>query len=264
MRLGFPLTLCFAASIYLVCLLSPCAGQENHPQRTPGALVMGSSPGPALAFPVVLNEPYTATLRTQEITRTSNGGRILREALNIRARDSSGRIRDEQLPSSPDSTGSFIQNVVNIIDPKSLRAIQWNSSTQTFTSADIPDNLSHQQHPISDCERLGREADPSTAESGTVQNHPKYEYLGTRKTEGLESVGCRVTLIIPKDSSGRWFGTVVTETWNSLELRINLLTTENDSDGTVRITGLSDLRRVEPDPSLFQLPTGYLEPLHRP
>ncbi len=80
--------------------------------------------------------------------------------------------------------------------------------------------------------------------------------------EGLESVGCRVTLIIPKSSSDSWFGTTVTETWNSLELQINMLTTENDSDRTVRITRLSDLRRVEPDPSLFQVPPGYLEPPH--
>jgi hypothetical protein len=50
----------------------------------------------------------------------------------------------------------------------------------------------------------------------------------------------------------------------SPELQINLLNTEHYSDGTERLTKLSDIRRSEPDPVLFHVPEGYTDPRKGP
>jgi hypothetical protein len=52
----------------------------------------------------------------------------------------------------------------------------------------------------------------------------------------------------------------VTEIWASPELEINLLTTERYADGTERLTRLTNIRRDEPDHTLFQVPEGYKNP----
>ncbi len=98
---------------------------QRAAQRTPGALSMGSSLGFAAAFPVVKNEPYTASVVTQDTTIGPDGKQTLHEALNIHMRDSSGRLRDEQLATAPDAMGGFTQARVQTIDPVSMQDIQW-------------------------------------------------------------------------------------------------------------------------------------------
>ena len=89
--------------------------QEAQMSRNPGALAMGSSLGFAAAFPVIKNEPYRANVLTQEIRFKSDGSRIVHEALNnIYMRDSSGRIRDEQIATPPDLNGSSTQGTVRV------------------------------------------------------------------------------------------------------------------------------------------------------
>jgi hypothetical protein len=126
-------------SIVLMCPLlvaADLAAQGSKPQRTPGALGMGSSLGFGAAFPVIQNRPYIATVRVQSVGTTRAGVRVLHEALNIRMRDSAGRIRDEQLASTPDAQGAFTQGTVHILDPISMRDTQWNEDTKTVLASD--------------------------------------------------------------------------------------------------------------------------------
>src|SRR5258708_20880303 len=71
--------------------------QETQLQRTPGALVMGSSLAFAAAFPVVKDEPYTANVLMQDIRSTPDAKRSVHEASNLHMPDSSGRMPAAQL-----------------------------------------------------------------------------------------------------------------------------------------------------------------------
>jgi hypothetical protein len=92
----------------------------------------------------------------------------------------------------------------------------------------------------------------------------RYEDLGRREMYGLDAIGCRITRVVPKRSDTVWSGTSVIEIWNCPELQIDLLTTTKELDGTEQIITISDLREVEPDPALFQAPTGYTDPTKAP
>jgi hypothetical protein len=51
--------------------------------------------------------------------------------------------------------------------------------------------------------------------------------------------------------------TIVSETWHSPELKITLLSVNDDPRTGKRTTEVTDLDRAEPDPSVFQVPEGY-------
>ncbi len=238
------------------------AAQDNLPERTPGALGMGSSITFAAAFPVIRNEPYTANVLTREIRLGPDGKTIVHEALNIHSRDSLGRLRDQTLPSSPDSMGSFTQASVQVVDPIAMQDIQWNADTKTVFTSTIPAAFrSYRQAAVGEC--AARILDSPIDNHSQNQNRTSYENLGERTIEDIHAQGCKITRAIAK-RPGFWSGTTVMEIWSSKELQINLITTEKDSDGTIRLTQLTGIHRGEPDPRLFLAPANYTDPLNQP
>jgi hypothetical protein len=92
------------------------------------------------------------------------------------------------------------------------------------------------------------------------QQRPQFsrESLGTQTIDGVLAVGIRtiVTYRIGAVGNDRPI-TSVSETWTSPELKTVVLSTNSDprnGDSTTRLTNIS---RVEPDPSLFQIPSDY-------
>ena len=220
-------------------------------QRTPGALAMGSSLGFTAAFPVVKNEPYTANVVTQHMDIGPSGERALHEALNIHVCDSAGRLRDEQLATPADAIGSFTQTQMHIVDPVSMQDIQWFPETKTFIMTAIPaSSAANGARRIVDCAVLAKN-------KNTNRGEEEYQSLGDSTIEGIRVQGCRIT----RSSQGRpglnQPETSITEFWASPELQIDLLTEEHLSNGTVRLTKLSNVIRGEPDPALFRIPEGY-------
>lgn len=250
-------------TILIACSLLPLAGeaQEAQPERTPGALVMGSSLTFAAAFPVVKGEPYTANVLTQHTQSTPDGKKTIHEAFNIRMRDSAGRIRDEQPASPPDPQGGFIQAGVHVLDPVAMQDLQWTDDSKTVFVAAIPASFSnYRQSPILDCASRIAAAREAGSTSNPGQSPEVYEDLGERGIEGIRVTGCRITRTFPIKPGSSEPDSVVIEVWASPELQINLLMTEHYSDGTERLTKLSSIHRVEPDPALFHVPEGYTEP----
>jgi hypothetical protein len=90
---------------------------------------------------------------------------------------------------------------------------------------------------------------------------PSYtvESLGTRTILGIETMGVRASRpIAGNETRIPGVGTVTMERWYSPELAVTLIFTERDS----RIPGenrweITDIQRVEPPSTLFQVPTGY-------
>ncbi|HEV7676750.1 MAG TPA: hypothetical protein VGQ12_19635, partial [Candidatus Angelobacter sp.] len=93
----------------------------------------------------------------------------------------------------------------------------------------------------------------------------KHEELGTQTIEGLAAQGKRETVTIPAGQIGNERPIeIVTETWFSPELHTMVLRKHSDprqGESTYRLT---DIKRNEPDASLFQPPAGTkvsVEPL---
>jgi hypothetical protein len=85
----------------------------------------------------------------------------------------------------------------------------------------------------------------------------KHEDLGTQTIEGVSAQGKRETVTIPAGQIGNERPIeIVTETWFSPELHTMVLRKHSDprmGESTYRLT---DIKRNEPDASLFQPPAG--------
>jgi hypothetical protein len=86
----------------------------------------------------------------------------------------------------------------------------------------------------------------------------KTESLGTQVIEGVSCEGHRMTRTIPAGAIGneRPLETI-TETWISPELHALVLKKNSDPRFGETIYKLTDIRRAEPDASLFQVPSSY-------
>jgi hypothetical protein len=82
--------------------------------------------------------------------------------------------------------------------------------------------------------------------------------LGIHDIEGLPAHGVRQTQTIEAETSGNGREMVITdEYWHSDDLRVNLMIKHSDPrTGTVTMT-VTQIKRTEPDPGLFQIPPGY-------
>lgn len=99
---------------------------------------------------------------------------------------------------------------------------------------------------------------PMVMRFGEEGKDEKTESLGKRTIDGIETVGTRKTWTIPAGAIGNDRALVTTEeTWYSPKLKLVLLSIRNDPRFGETTYSLENVSRAEPDPSLFQIPTGY-------
>jgi hypothetical protein len=85
------------------------------------------------------------------------------------------------------------------------------------------------------------------------------ESLGTDVMDGLSVVGTRETTTINAGVVGNSQPLVTTkEFWYSADLGINLAVTRKDPREGTQVIHVIDLSRSEPDPTMFQVPAGYV------
>jgi hypothetical protein len=95
--------------------------------------------------------------------------------------------------------------------------------------------------------------------SGKPRPDISVEDLGYREIEGISARGVRLTNL-GTESDGEWNGKPVriTETWASDDLAATILEIRtNPRKQAVDITTLTNIKREEPDHSLFEIPPGY-------
>jgi hypothetical protein len=86
----------------------------------------------------------------------------------------------------------------------------------------------------------------------------KTEALGKQNIEGVEAEGTRTTFTIPAGEIGNEQPiNIVTESWYSPELQVMMMRKHIDPRQGEMIYRLTNLRRAEPDPSLFSVPADY-------
>ncbi len=85
----------------------------------------------------------------------------------------------------------------------------------------------------------------------------KTEDLGTQSIEGVSANGKRTTVTIPAGQIGNDQPiNIVTETWYSPELQLTVMSKRNDPRVGETEFKMTNIQRVEPDPTLFQTPPG--------
>lgn len=178
---------------------------------------------------ITTGRPFQARYEQICRMRTPNGEVLQEMIVGAVFRDNDGRLRKElRLPDAPGEgiTLAFLADPLNesiyILDPQS----------RTFVRERFPTTLSDTDHPS---------LVPANKDFSVVDD----EHLGVQELEGLLCHGHR----------GRLNDAVV-EFWYSDELIEIVLEkrTGRDEDTTLR---LFEIRRVEPDGELFNIPPGY-------
>lgn len=217
---------------------------------------------------VVTAAPYTATAVTETTQVLADGNRIVNKKSAFVARDSQGRTRREETlarigPLSVDSPKLiFISDPVahTVVTLEPGRQAAMLLKTQSLGSGSNPGSL-----PIVTTRRLegpGKIVISESIHSGSSneknQKSAKLEDLGTQTIEGILADGKRETVTIPAGQIGNDRPIdIVSESWYSAELHTVVLRKHSDPRSGESVYRLTDIKRGEPDASLFQVPSGY-------
>lgn len=191
-------------------------------------------------LPAVPGLPFSAKVLLETVSHLQDGTLITHTTYNLDARDSSGRTRNE------------MRNWISTdgAEPRLTRVELYDPATRTRTGL----------YPLS---KIARQwILPATQIAAPLTPGPKPEVtreeIGADTMEGLPVKGQRITQTYATGVLGNDRPlSIVTETWYSPELRINLLTKKSDpryGEQTVRVT---ELDRQEPDAALFVVGAEY-------
>jgi TonB family protein len=233
--------------VFLFVVAFPVAISSQSPQSS-DAVPLGVTGEGRVAesmsgehIPAVSGLPFSAKVVLETVSHLQDGTLITHTTYNLDARDSSGRTRNE-MRNWISSDGA---------EPRLTRVELYDPATRTRTDL----------YPLS---KLARQwiLGAATQTAAPVTPGPKPEVtreeIGTDTMEGLPVKGLRVTQTYATGALGNDRPlSVVTETWYSPELHINLLTKKSDpryGEQTVRVT---ELDRQEPDAALFAIGAEY-------
>jgi|SRR5215831_4326823 len=237
-------------------------------ERMPEGKIEFFSAEMAGAGEVVTAAPYTATATTESTQVLGDGNRIVNKTSSFVARDSQGRTRRETDLHRIGTMQVDSPKTVFINDPtthtqyiftpgggeatKIIRSEgNWKEEPQIIDLRGARER-SMKEKVIVNVQRA-REGQPSKESAEQV----KHEDLGTQTIEGVSAQGKRETVTIPAGEIGNERPIeIVTETWFSPDLHTMVLRKHSDprlGDSTYRLT---DIKRNEPDASLFQPPAG--------
>jgi hypothetical protein len=244
----------------------------------------------------VKNAPYSASAVTELEQTLGDGNRIRQKTTSQLARDREGRTRRELALSvvGPLAVGAetprmvFLQDPVAgtsyTLDPERKVARKMPSPTVHVLGSPAADGADSKGKRIQRIERIddshfelpvpgpGPEmALGPPAPVPLVLPHPigaigvtrrlppaKTEDLGSQVMEGVRVQGTRSTVTIPAGEVGneRPLSTV-SERWFSPELGVVVMSRHSDPRLGTTTYRLTDLRRGDPEPALFQVPAGY-------
>jgi hypothetical protein len=229
-------------AMFLVLANSVNAQSRQEPQRPPdgGTREVLIS----ILIPSLPNAPFTAAVNTESVRQLADGSTITLKNHRAIARDGLGRIFQERRLLVPDD-GKHDSPVtqIEISDPV---------SRELYIC--VPREMVCQVELFSAPEPI---ASPVSAAGRTAAGSPERQILGKQTIGGLETIGARETMIIPADAIGndrpllaRW------EFWYSPKLGVNLVSKRQDPRFGTQNFEVADITLGEPDPKLFELPSG--------
>jgi len=223
---------------------------------------------------VVTGQPYSADGVTKITQALADGTRIEREVRSKFYRDSAGRVRREQnilgLDSLLGAMSSEPQTAITITDPVagtvySLDPVR-REARRMLISGDGYYRLTVVPPPSAAPKGTGEASTSSPSIITLAPSTPlapraplpavKPESLGTRQIEGLPATGERTTSTIPAGRIGNDRPIeIFDERWVSSDLKVVLLLRHRDPQtGEVEFR-LTNIKRTEPSPNLFKVPS---------
>ena len=198
----------------------------------------------------VRGEPFSLVETTTHVRVGPDGTERKSEGEERVFRDEDGRFR---MDSGRIKDGAFEVRRVVIFDPVALTSIAYMPPAKTA-------RLTHvRPRTPPTAESKAKLAEQAARSEAWRREHPESggeEALGTQVIAGEPAEGMRVTTVFPAQD-GRAAMQMVTETWMSPDLQIPLLTKTDDTRSGKTTRVVTEVRRREPDPKLFQLPAGY-------
>ena len=235
------------------------AGQALLAQSsTPGVSgSVGVGIGVVVRGPVgTASAPYSATRTTTRVQKLANGTTITHVTMVKEARDSSGRTyresRQEPAMGLEEGSNNFVS--VTVYDPVNRISIFWHSNTKEAIVTPFPEPREIKRlDPIP-----GQAGMESTPMQRLEQIKPQIEDLGMKTINGVEAKGTRTTRVIPAGREGNDQPiTVTSERWTAPDLKLIVMSVNEDPRSGTSTMELTDIERSEPDPALFQVPEGY-------
>jgi len=249
------------AIIALTPFLAMAAFAQDSVQVTAGSGIFSGSAHfrAASAFQpqVVTGAPYSAEETSSRVQTLADGTHITHESSSRKLfRDSAGRTRTERSlwGAVARKQKSDVPVIVEITDP--VEHVNY--------TLDTVNKVAHKQA-IPERDRAAKRIAPRPAAAAKPSQPPDndapqftHEKLESQTMEGLLVEGTRDATVYPAGSEGndRPFS-VVNERWWSPELKLLVLSTNNDPRSGESTTKLININRSEPDPSLFLPPADY-------
>jgi hypothetical protein len=247
----------FAPAIPFVLLTSTCFAQI-----VTGSMSSYAGPG------WQTNNPVSMVFEHKQSQTLADGTHIVTVTHEYFYRDSLGRTRNEfETPVQWTTDGTAI-HTVNVNDVVARTFTSWRTG--------VPGETLHQFNRVDETPRPSVQAGLPATESGdriqltakvlpappVARLRPKRttEQIGTQDLQGIPCEATRTTEVYPVDLMGNDRPiTTVTERCLSREFgRVLRDSTEDPRSGT-RTTTLQSVSRGEPDPSLFQPPSDYMD-----
>ncbi len=234
----------------------------------------------------VLGAPYSATATTETIQVLADGNRIVNKTESLLYRDSQGRTRRQESISNIGPLATNAPKMAFIMDPVAKVNYILDLNNQTARVMKIPEGapgsaafasgagpgpvvIARQQAgPGMATMNVEKRVIVSGSNPGVEQriwvdssNDPsqiKTESLGTQVIEGVTAEGTRTTHTIPAGQIGNERPLEITsEVWTSPDLQMVILSKRNDPRFGETDYRLTDIKRGDPDPSLFQVPSNF-------
>jgi hypothetical protein len=214
---------------------------------------------------VVTGRPFTAEVAVQTTQTLAEGNRVIDRRVLVLARDSEGRTRrEESVDSSQDPQRT---RFVFISDPVAGRSYVLGPD-HVARKLPVAGQSAPSRQPRTSARVGAAEPDPQAlhlqrfSTSGAQPYGPldagKTEDLGSQEIAGIQAQGIRTTLVIAAGQAGNEnMLTITDERWHSPDLQVVVLAKHNDPRFGETSYRLTNMQRVEPPASLFQIPSGY-------
>jgi len=253
--------LAFVGFLTISALLAQPQGPPPGGRMGFGGRGPGFGPGGPGGFErTVTGAPYTGTEVATSVQTLANGNTISRTNSTNIARDGQGRVRMETTMTRPDGTTS---THIVIHDP--VAGVIHNIDTANKVSHDQvlhapPAGQGRGRGPGQPGARQNGASADAVNGRGPRRTDPNMvtEHLGMQTISSVAATGTRMTRTIPAGAEGNTLPIVsVHESWMADDLKVPVMVKTSDPRFGTTQTQLNNVVRAEPDPTLFQVPTGY-------
>ena len=203
----------------------------------------------------VIRVPYQADKWTRVQRFLPDGSVTVLEFQGEEARDPAGRIYEEsQLSMNGTSDARNSAAFCAVYDPANYTLLSWSSKSKIAIQEQLPNPTEIQARRM---EKQDEEGQPMR--SPTLSNATHTEDLGHKSLNGFLVDGKRTVTVIPAGAMGNSQPITATrDIWTAEDLHVVIMEVRDDPRTGKRTMELRRLRRITPDPALYQLPEGYI------